>query len=274
MKKLINDPEAFVEETIEGILAAWPNHLKRTADTTRGLMRADAPIADKVAIATGGGSGHLPVFLGYVGPGLCDGVSIGNVFSSPSMEAMVAVTKAIHGGAGVLYLYGNYGGDRMNFDMAAEMCDLEGLQVATVTIHDDVVSAPVAEAGKRRAVAGLFFALPTLIANDSVMVRPARSSLKPVDSRLPLRSNTLPSASSSARSGVAVTPGDAVAGGRGGRHPRHQPIEGANVHTLARAPPGRRDGWLPRFQRVCRNQSRSDLYLSLRFAPGWNLLVP
>ncbi|MEN6305310.1 MAG: dihydroxyacetone kinase subunit DhaK, partial [Armatimonadia bacterium] len=122
MKKLINDPEAFVEETIEGILAACPSHLKRAADTPRGLVRADAPVAGKVAIATGGGSGHIPVFLGYVGPGLCDGVSIGNVFSSPSIEAMVAVTKAIHSGAGVLYLYGNYSGDTMNFDMAAEMC--------------------------------------------------------------------------------------------------------------------------------------------------------
>lgn len=157
MKKLINDPEAFVEETIEGILAAHSAYLKRVPDTPRGLMRADSPVQGKVAIATGGGSGHIPVFLGYVGPGLCDGVSIGNVFSSPSMEAMVAVTKAIHGGAGVLYLYGNYGGDRMNFDMAAEMCEMEDIRVATVRMRDDVVSAPPEEAEKRRAVAGLFF---------------------------------------------------------------------------------------------------------------------
>ena len=157
MKKLINDPEAFVEETIEGILAAHPGHLKRIAGTARGLVRGDAPVAGKVAIATGGGSGHLPVFLGYVGPGLCDGVSIGNVFSSPSVEAMVEVTKAIDAGAGVLYLYGNYGGDIMNFDMAAEMCEMEDLRVATVRIRDDVVSTPVEEKKKRRAVAGLFF---------------------------------------------------------------------------------------------------------------------
>jgi len=157
MKKLINDPEAFVEETIEGILAAHPTHLKRVPDTARGLMRADAPVAGKVAIATGGGSGHIPIFLGYVGPGLCDGVSIGNVFASPSIDAMVAVTKAIHSGAGVLYLYGNYGGDIMNFDMAAEMCDMEDIRVATVRMRDDVVSAPPENEGKRRAVAGLFF---------------------------------------------------------------------------------------------------------------------
>lgn len=157
MKKLINDPEAFADETIEGILLAHPGHLKRAAGTNRGLVRADAPVAGKVAIATGGGSGHIPIFLGYVGPGLCDGVSIGNVFSSPSAEAMVEVTKSIDAGAGVLYLYGNYSGDRMNFDMAAELCEMEDIRVATVRIRDDVVSAPVEEKLKRRAVAGLFF---------------------------------------------------------------------------------------------------------------------
>ena len=158
MKKILNSPEAFADETIEGILLAHPSHLKRAAGTARGLVRADAPVAGKVAIATGGGSGHIPVFLGYVGPGLLHGVSIGNVFSSPSVEAMVAVTKAIHAGKGVLYLYGNYSGDIMNFDMAAEMCDAEGISVQSVRVRDDVVSAPKTSAEKRRAVAGLFFA--------------------------------------------------------------------------------------------------------------------
>lgn len=157
MKKLINDPEAFADETIEGVLLAHPTHLKRATGTNRGLVRADAPVAGKVAIATGGGSGHIPVFLGYVGPGLCDGASIGNVFSSPSAEAMVEVTKSIDGGAGVLYLYGNYGGDVMNFDMAAELCEMEDIRIASVRIRDDVVSAPVEDKLKRRAVAGLFF---------------------------------------------------------------------------------------------------------------------
>lgn len=157
MKKLINDPEAFADETVEGILLAHPTHLKRAAGTPRGLVRADAPVAGKVAIATGGGSGHIPVFLGYIGPGLCDGASIGNVFSSPSAEAMVEVTKSIDGGAGVLYLYGNYGGDVMNFDMASELCEMEDIRVASVRMRDDVVSAPVESKLKRRAVAGLFF---------------------------------------------------------------------------------------------------------------------
>lgn len=158
MKKIINHPEAFVDETIEGILLAHPNHLKRAPDAHRGLVRSDAPVKGKVAIATGGGSGHLPVFLGYVGPGLVHGVSIGNVFSSPSVEAMAAVTKAIHAGKGVLYLYGNYSGDIMNFDMAAEMCEAEGIEVKSVRVRDDVISATKQAAEKRRAVAGLFFA--------------------------------------------------------------------------------------------------------------------
>lgn len=158
MKKIVNHPEAFADETIEGILLAHPHHLKRAPGTPRGLVRADAPVAGQVAIATGGGSGHIPVFLGYVGPGLLHGVSIGNVFSSPSVEAMVAVTKAIHAGKGVLYLYGNYSGDIMNFDMASELCEAEGIEVKSIRVRDDVVSAPKESAEKRRAVAGLFFA--------------------------------------------------------------------------------------------------------------------
>ncbi|MGQ9555593.1 MAG: dihydroxyacetone kinase subunit DhaK [Anaerolineae bacterium] len=158
MKKIINDPFQFVDEVLDGILKAYPWHLKRAEGSDRALVRADAPVKGKVGIATGGGSGHIPVFLGYVGPGLCDGVCIGNVFSSPPPDAMLAVTKAIDGGAGVLYLYGNYGGDVMNFDMAAEMADMEGITVRTVLAHDDVVSAPPQEAQRRRAVAGLYFA--------------------------------------------------------------------------------------------------------------------
>lgn len=158
MKKLINDPFAVVEETIEGLLLAYPNHLKRAPGSSRVLMRADGPVMDKVAIVTGGGSGHIPIFLGYVGPGLLDAVSIGNVFSSPSPEDMLAATVAAHGGRGVLYLFGNYSGDVMNFSMAAELAEMEGITVATSLVKDDVISAPVTELERRRAVAGLFFA--------------------------------------------------------------------------------------------------------------------
>jgi hypothetical protein len=125
MKKIINQPENFVNEMIEGILHAHSCDIKKVDSDLRELVRADAPVQGKVAIATGGGSGHLPVFLGYVGKGLLDGVAVGDVFASPSAQQMFNVTKQIHGGKGVLYLYGNYGGDVMNFDMAAEMADMD-----------------------------------------------------------------------------------------------------------------------------------------------------
>jgi dihydroxyacetone kinase-like protein len=127
MKKIINDPHQVVDETIAGILKAFPYHLRMARGSTRALVRLDAPVKGKVGICTGGGSGHIPVFLGYVGQGLLDGVSIGNVFSSPSADDMLAVTAEVDGGAGVFYLFGNYGGDVMNFEMAAEMADLQGI---------------------------------------------------------------------------------------------------------------------------------------------------
>lgn len=158
MKKIMNNPENFANETLEGILRAHPRELRAVGEDVREMVRADAPKQGKVAIATGGGSGHLPVFLGYVGKGLLDGVAIGDVFNSPSAQQMLNVTKAIDGGKGVLYLYGNYGGDVMNFDMAAEMADLEDIRVETLLVADDVASAPKGEEEKRRGVAGLFFA--------------------------------------------------------------------------------------------------------------------
>ena len=158
MKKLINDPYKVVEDTISGILKAYPYHLRMAKGSSRALVRKDAPIKGKVAICTGGGSGHIPLFLGYVGPGLLDGVSIGNVFSSPSADDMLAVTKEIDGGAGVLYLFGNYSGDKMNFDMAAEMSALEGITVKMSIANDDVASASNAEKDRRRGIAGIFFA--------------------------------------------------------------------------------------------------------------------
>ena len=158
MKKILNDPRDFVDEMLDGIVKAHPADLKRAGGDARALVRADAPVKGKVAIATGGGSGHLPVFLGYVGKGLLDGVAVGNVFASPSAQTMYNVTKAIDGGKGVLYLYGNYGGDVMNFDMAAELSDLDGIRVETVLVTDDVASAPKGEEDRRRGVAGLFYA--------------------------------------------------------------------------------------------------------------------
>jgi dihydroxyacetone kinase-like protein len=155
MQKILNDPEPFVDEMLDGILAAHPGQLRRPSP--RAIVRADAPVAGKVGIATGGGSGHLPVFMGYVGRGLIDGAAIGNVFASPSSDDMLEVTRAISGGAGVLYLYGNYGGDRLNFDLAAELAADEGIEVRTILGADDVASAPPERASARRGIAGIFF---------------------------------------------------------------------------------------------------------------------
>ena len=161
MKKILNAPDSYVDEMIEGILAAYPNHLKAAAVSergTRGLVVANAPIEGKVGIATGGGSGHIPLFLGYLGTGLADGVAVGDVFSSPSAQEMFDVTRAIDSGKGVLHLYGNYGGDVLNFDMAAEMAEEEGIEVQTVLAADDVASAPKGNEDERRGIAGIFYA--------------------------------------------------------------------------------------------------------------------
>jgi len=158
MRKIINDPNDFVDEVIDGILAAHPRMLKAVSTDRRALARADAPIAGHVGVVTGGGSGHLPLFLGYVGEGLCTAVAVGNVFSSPSSDQILAATRAAHGGAGVLYLYGNYGGDVMNFDLAGELASDEGIETETVLGTDDVASAPPSRGAERRGVAGLFFA--------------------------------------------------------------------------------------------------------------------
>ncbi len=158
MRKIINDPADFVGETIEGILLAHPGELKAVTLDLRALVRGDAPRTGKVAIVTGGGSGHLPVFLGYVGPGLLDGVAVGNVFSSPSSAQIAAATRAVDGGAGVLYLYGNYGGDVYNFEIAGDLVAADGIRTRTVLAADDVASAPAESRETRRGVAGMVFA--------------------------------------------------------------------------------------------------------------------
>jgi dihydroxyacetone kinase-like protein len=156
MQKLLNRPDDFVEEFLEGILLAHPGELKRAHDP-RAIVRVDAPVTGKVAIATGGGSGHLPVFMGYVGVGLADGAAVGNVFASPSAEQMLAVAQAVDAGRGVLFLYGNYSGDNMNFGLAAEFAADAGIEVATVVATDDVASAPKGEESRRRGIAGISF---------------------------------------------------------------------------------------------------------------------
>ncbi len=159
MKKIINSPERFITEMLEGIYEAHPGELACAGDDPHCLVNARRH-AGKVGIATGGGSGHLPLFLGYVGEGMLDGCAIGDVFQSPSAEQMLAVTRAIDQGAGVLYIYGNYNGDIFNFDMAAQMADFEyDIRVKSVVAGEDVASpaALPGEPNRRRGVAGIFF---------------------------------------------------------------------------------------------------------------------
>src|SRR5699024_2560486 len=140
MKKFINDPNEVVDEMLEGLLLAHADKLKSVNDDNRALVRKNAPTKNKVGIVTGGGSGHLPLFLGYVGEGMLDGVAVGDVFQSPSAQQMLETIKAVDGGAGVLALYGNYGGDVMNFEMATDLADIEDIKVENVVATDDVAS--------------------------------------------------------------------------------------------------------------------------------------
>ncbi len=157
MRKFLNDPERFVDEMLQGIVAAHPEDLTFVADDLHCITRADGPVRGKVGLATGGGSGHLPLFLGYVGRGLLDGCAVGNVFQSPSAEQILEVTKGISAGRGVLYLYGNYTGDIINFTLASELAEVEDIPVDSCVAAEDVASAPRGEEGKRRGVAGIFY---------------------------------------------------------------------------------------------------------------------
>lgn len=157
MKKLMNRPEHFVDEMLDGLVGAHPS-LARDGENGRVVRRAAGMRQGKVGIVSGGGSGHLPLFTGYVGVGLLDACSIGNVFEGPTVGACMDAIRFANGGKGVLRLYGNYGGDRMNFDMAGEMLADEGIETTTVLGTDDIASAGPEEREKRRGVAGLIYA--------------------------------------------------------------------------------------------------------------------
>ncbi|ESX83027.1 dihydroxyacetone kinase subunit DhaK [Mesorhizobium sp. M0563] len=156
-KKIINDGNRSVDEMLEGILAAHPRHLRRADGSPRSIVARDGPRPGKVGLVIGGGSGHEPTFLGFVGKGLADAAAIGNVFASPPPDPILECAKAASGGAGVLFMYGNYAGDVMNFDMAAEIAAMDNIEVRTVLTTDDVASAPRDQRQKRRGVAGNFF---------------------------------------------------------------------------------------------------------------------
>ena len=165
---------AAVDEMLDGIVAAHPRHLAPAPGSPRAIVARDGPRPGKVGLVIGGGSGHEPTFLGFVGRGLADAAAVGNVFASPPPDPILACTRAVNGGAGVLYMYGNYAGDVMNFDMAAEMAAMEDIEVRTVLTTDDVASAPRERRESRRGVAGNFFIFKAAGAACDRMLPPRR----------------------------------------------------------------------------------------------------
>jgi dihydroxyacetone kinase len=161
MTKLINDPSDFKEDMIAGMVRAHSKHMKRVPNAA-GVMAHGVPRAGKVSVINGGGSGHYPVFAGLVGQGMMSGAVIGDVFTSPSGEQAYRVAKALASDAGVLFSYGHYSGDVMNFDMASMRLEDDGIAVETVLVTDDVASAPASERGERRGIAGGFFVYKAL----------------------------------------------------------------------------------------------------------------
>ena len=156
MKKFINDPYNVVDEMLEGFLDVHKKYVRKL-DAARTVVRADAPVAGKVGVITGGGSGHNPSFIGFIGQGMLDAVAVGEIFTSTPPLACFEAAKAADGGKGVLLLLGNYAGDVMNFQLAADMAKAAGIPVEQVISTDDVGSGPKEEAHKRRGVVGAFF---------------------------------------------------------------------------------------------------------------------
>jgi phosphoenolpyruvate---glycerone phosphotransferase subunit DhaK len=153
MQRIIDGPDQVVEDMLRGYLAANADTVM-TTDNERVVCRTGGPVAGKVGLVTGGGSGHEPAFLGYIGEGLLDAVAIGEIFTSPSAKAFLDAFRAADSGAGVACLFGNYAGDTMNVKLAVRQATAAGIRVQTVVANDDVASAPPSEREKRRGVAG------------------------------------------------------------------------------------------------------------------------
>jgi len=153
MQRVINNPDNVVEDMLKGFLKAH-NDLVVTTENPRVVKYKNTPVVGKVGIVTGGGSGHKPAFIGYIGKNMVDSAAVGEIFSSPTAKAFYDAFKASDSGHGVACLYGNYAGDNMNVRMAVQLAKEDGVQVKTVVANDDVASAPKTEREKRRGVAG------------------------------------------------------------------------------------------------------------------------
>ena len=156
MKKIINEPSNFVKESIQGLVASHPN-IYSFAEDNESVITRTIKANNKVGIVTGGGSGHLPVFTGYVGEGMLDACAIGSVFASPSVDQIVSAIRNGDNGNGVLCIIGNYGGDVMNFEMACEIVGEEGIKTKKLIVADDIASASNEEKLKRRGIAGMIY---------------------------------------------------------------------------------------------------------------------
>lgn len=156
-KKIFNNPQDVVSELLEGLVEAYHGEVKQL-EGVMALVKTSLP-EGKVGLLIGGGSGHEPLFHGFIGENLADGAACGNIFAAPTPDVILQVTRALNQGRGVLYLYGNYAGDNMNFDIAAEMAAEEGIETKTVRVWDDVASAPPERVEDRRGIAGDLFVI-------------------------------------------------------------------------------------------------------------------
>ncbi|MDR2494835.1 MAG: dihydroxyacetone kinase subunit DhaK [Spirochaetaceae bacterium] len=155
MQRILNNPDNIVDEMVQGFLKVHRDIVAPTSNP-RVIKRLDMPV-DKVGVVTGGGSGHKPAFIGYIGKNLCDAAAIGEICSSPTAAAFLDAFRAANQGRGVACLYGNYSGDNMNVKMAVKMAKKEGIEVKTVVANDDAASAPKDQTDRRRGVAGEVF---------------------------------------------------------------------------------------------------------------------
>ena len=153
MQRIINNPKEVVDDMVQGFIKANPKLISPT-NHPRVIKYKDAPVENKVGIVTGGGSGHKPAFIGYLGKNMCDAVAIGEIFTSPPVKAFFEAFKTADSGKGIACLYGNYAGDNMNVKMAIELAEDEDIEVKTVIANDDVPSAPEDKRQNRRGVAG------------------------------------------------------------------------------------------------------------------------
>ena len=153
MQKIINDPSLVVDQMLEGFVKA-NSDLVSTTENERVLKYKNAPVKGKVGVVTGGGSGHKPAFVGYIGRNMVDAVAVGELFSSPPAQMFYDAIREADAGAGVAILYGNYAGDNMNVAMAVEQAEDDGIVVGKVVANDDVPSAPSSDRSRRRGVAG------------------------------------------------------------------------------------------------------------------------